>query len=126
MFFCNYLFVKGYQLGIKTKSYADAPILGGLLVLIYWISGLLFGASLLISHFWGFSILPPMSRYAYGVILLGVLTIYYSYKGRGHKLVKRYEEKQHPFYQLSPYIVVPVALLLALGFLTFAGTVYNS
>lgn len=123
MLLCNYLFVKGYQLGIKTRNYDDCPVLGGIIIVGMWITYILGGTLLLISHF--FHISPSqINRYIYSIILLGGLGIYYSYKGRGHKLVERYEQKQHPFYHLSPYIVVPVALLSSLGFLALAGFIY--
>lgn len=126
MLLCNYLFVKGYQLGIKTRNYDDCPILGGIGVVSWWITCILGGASLLTSHFFHITLMPRTNRYVYAVVLMVALTIFYAYKGRGHKLVERYEQKRHPFYHLSPYIVVPIAFLLSLGFLMFAGELYNS
>lgn len=126
MLLCNYLFVKGYQLGIKTRNYDDCPILGGIIIVGMWITYILGGASLLISHFFHITLMPRTNRYVYAVVLMVALTIFYAYKGRGHKLVERYEQKRHPFYHLSPYIVVPIAFLLSLGFLMFAGELYNS
>ena len=126
MLLCNYLFVKGYQLGIKTRNYDDCPILGGIGVVAWWITCILGGASLLTSHFFHITLMPRTNRYVYAVVLMVALTIFYAYKGRGHKLVERYEQKRHPFYPLNPYIVVPIAFLLSLGFLMFAGELYNS
>lgn len=124
MLFCNYLFYKGYELGIKTKSFEDIPVFGGVLIVGIWIILNLESILLLLSHFFHISP-PPINRYVGAFVTVNALLVYYLYKGRGRKIVERYDQLNHPIYRVSPFIVVFGALTLAAIILILVGSYVN-
>lgn len=125
MLLCNYLFYKGYELSIKTKSHEGYPVLGGVLVVGMWITCNLGIVLLLLSYSFNFS--PPcINRYIGSIVIVTSILIYYSYKGRGHKIAERYKQMSHPIYRLNPYIVVFGSFMLSLGLLNIVGHYVNT
>ena len=125
MLFCNYLFYKGYELGIKNRSHEGYPVLGGVLVVGMWVTCNVGTLLLLLSYFFNFS--PPrINRYIGSFVIVTSLLIYYSYKGRGRKIAERYNQMSHPIYRLNPYIVVFGSFMLSLGLLMIVGTFVNT
>ncbi|MBR6936192.1 MAG: hypothetical protein IKH63_01245 [Prevotella sp.] len=124
MLLCNYLFYKGYELGIKTKSYKDIPVFGGVLIVGIWIILNLESILLLLYHFFHIS-LPPINRFFSAFVTVNALLIYYSYKGRGRKIVERFDQMNHPIYRLNPFMAVFGSLILASITLAFVGSYVN-
>lgn len=124
MLLCNYLFYKGYELGIKTKAFEGIPILGGVLAVGMWIVLNLQSILLLLFYFYHISP-PPINRYIGVFVFVNTLLIYYSYKGRGRKIVERFDQMNHPIYRLSPFIAVFGSLMIASIILAFVGLYIN-
>lgn len=124
MLLCNYLFYKGYELGIKTKSFEDIPVFGGILIVGIWIILNLESILLLLSHFFHISLLL-INHYIGAFVTVNALLVYYLYKGRGRKIVERYDQLNHPIYRVSPFIAVFGALTLATFILIFVGSYVN-
>lgn len=124
MLLYNYLFYKGYELGMKTKSFGDIPVFGSVLIVGIWIILNLESILLLLSHFFHISHLP-INRYIGAFVTVNALLIYYLYKGHGRKIVERYDQLNHPIYRVSPFIAVFGALTLATFILIFVGSYVN-
>lgn len=122
---CNYLFFKGCELGVKTKSFGDYPVLAGAATVSMWLVFNIGSVLLLITHHFNFSF--SINRYVGAFVVFGGSTIYYSINGRGKKLIKKYNSKRDRslIYNLNPYIVVSGALLLSAGVLVFVGMYVN-
>ena len=75
MLLCNYLFYKGYELGIKTKSFEDIPVFGGILIVGIWIILNLESILLLLSHFFHISLLL-INHYIGAFVTVNALLVY--------------------------------------------------
>ncbi|MDO5572186.1 MAG: hypothetical protein Q4F97_12100 [Bacteroidales bacterium] len=107
----NYLYFKGVELGIRTKSYSDYPIIGGAATVTMFVIFNFSSLLLLAMHFFNFKV--EINSTIMAVVVYGSSLLYYYFKGE--KIVAKYESKRfsNKLYNLHP--VIPVMGLPALA-----------
>lgn len=124
----NYLFYKSYQFGKPTADRDDSPVWTG----IIWVGG-----CVMFNVFTVFIVLEALGivdepvfkrsyKLGFSLILVLVLLIYYSYKGRYKKIIEKYEAKERTSGRAyHPFLVVMLYILLSFGILMLAGMYKN-
>lgn len=129
----DYLFYKGYQLAKKSKNWEDTPMLfaigiigwciilnlGTLLFLIEGLNkgNLEFGGVIsFLNHF----------RYIFGVVVVLLIWLYYSYKGRWKRIIVKFEAKEEGRKNnIHPVIIIVAAYIVSFLLGMFAAMYKN-
>lgn len=117
----NYLFFKGYQLARKSRNWRDTPILFAIMIiawcLILNLATIFFLLEALGSQCLYFgSFFSNLNEYKYltGAIVLLLLLLYYTYKGRGKRIVTKFEEREkNKEKNIHPGIIVIIAYVMS-------------
>ncbi|HTO16580.1 MAG TPA: hypothetical protein VLZ83_12475 [Edaphocola sp.] len=124
----NYLFYKGYQLAKKSKNWEDAPVFFATIVV--GMCAILNFATLLFlfegfsgSYFQfekGISFVNKF-KYISGALLAFLIWFFYSYKGRGLKIVQKHTLIENEKGRiLNPLLVVMLAYFISLALIAIS------
>lgn len=132
MIIYGYLFYVGYKFGIKTKSFDDTPVLGGLAavaipsylnVSVIWILLIYLD---IVSAFEMTKLITIITALCF----CGMLWTYYSYKGRYKRIVEKYDlkvrESNSLFYRLPHIVVIFLYWIISGACIFIAGWSYNN
>lgn len=124
----NIIFYASYKLGVKSKNFNDIPVLGGVIFvssnLLLNIGAIgLFIERLLKISIWNFS----NERYSLGKIIFGILVVilpmvYYSWGGRYKKIVEKYDKKKLP---IPNWLIIILSMTISSCFLLLAALFRN-
>jgi hypothetical protein len=119
----NYLFYKSFLLAKKSGNWDEAPVLGGMIVVISCFISNLLTLFFLIE---GFGINTGIGsilehEYLMGLGTFGLLLFYYLYKGRYKKIIKHYEDKKEYSISIHPIIVMVFYFICSVGLMFLAG-----
>lgn len=122
----NYLFYKSYELSIRSTSFNDTPVLGGIVFVVVCLMFNLFGLSCVLQGLGLLEKYPFTREYKYPFVILLVILVllYYLYKGRYKRIINLYQERERksggglpPILVIIIYYITSFALLLMAGLL---------
>ncbi len=119
----NYLFYKSYQLAVRSKNFDDMPALGGIIYVVACIMFNIFTISFVLKGF-GISDISFRKEYkfAFGLVLVVVILMYYLYNGRYKKIIEKYESKERALGKsIHPIFVIIAYCGTSVGFMFLAG-----
>lgn len=122
----DYLFYNSYQLAKKSKNWEDTPILFAVMIVGSCFIANLFTLKFIIDVFWGDKIFFKQNleslKYIIASILCLFLVFYYTYKGRGEKIVAKYDTREkegkrkvHPLLPVLLYLLLSIVLMFLIG-----------
>lgn len=117
MIFYNFLFYKGVELGIKTRNYADTPLLGGLSITAPTLAFNLISIWMALDVFDIYTVSFSINKYLGSVLFLSILTFYYGFKSRYKVIIEKFDRKRQKgnIYDLHPALIIVPTLLISAG-----------
>lgn len=97
MFFYDFLFYAAYKQGIKSRNYADIPILGGVFPVAFCLASNLVSLCIIVIklfHIENYH-LGTFSKIIFSFSFVGLLYFYYRYNERYSRIIEKYNSK-HP------------------------------
>ncbi len=129
----DYLFYKAYQLAKKSEKWEDTPVFFATLIVVLCAFLNVAALSFLVEGY-----ISPNSTFnkdfsesivkyktVVAIILLFVVWKYYSFKGRGERIVNKYDEKKDPFRKIHQLVIVLTAYFLS-TFVTMIAAMYKN
>ena len=124
----DYLFFKSYQLGKRSRNFEDLPVLAGVIWVGVCFMLNIFTIAILLEAL-GFSgnfVLDRKYKYIFSLLLVLILILNYSFKGRYKRIIEQYEEKERQASKgLHPVIVIIFYYALSFLLLLLAGMYKN-
>jgi len=130
----DYLFYKGHQLAKKSKNWEDTPMLFAIMI-ISWCIILNLGTLLFLIEglnkrnleFGGVISILNDYRYIFGGLIVLLIWINYTYKGRWKRVVAKFEAKEkRGKNNIHPVIIVVAAYIVSFLLGVFAAMYKNS
>lgn len=123
----NYLFYKSYLLAKRSKNFNDLPVLGGLIFVCACLMFNIFTIAIILESTGIIDTYPFKTefKYAFSVVLVFMVLLYYLFRGRYKKIILRYEQKEIGNIQIHPIIVIIIYYLVSFGLLLLAGMYKN-
>ena len=126
MFFYDFLFYAAYKQGIKSRNYADIPILGGVFPVAFCLASNLVSLCIIVIKLFHIDNyhLGTFSKILFGFSFVGLLYFYYRYNERYSRIIEKYNKKREfsRFYNM-PYALV-LFMYIAIATLTLAAVAY--
>lgn len=111
----DYLFYAGYQLGLRSRKYANMPILGGLSAVAFCLGLNLQTLAMIVLKFFNISF-PSLDRYEIAIVsVLWLGTLYLFYKPRCKRIIEKYNKKREYSQSLPLFIILLFHLFFSIA-----------